>query len=305
MSVNSITTSGLFARQGRQGSAYEALRTQAPQDLRDCLSAMFDANEPYLDGSFAKKFAQEPDQRFWEMLLCARLRHEGKNVVPRVSRKGEAGPDILIEEDDERIWIEAVTFGGGAKGSSDRVSGPPLSTMSNIVFAEIPLDKIELRIASAIDSKIKKFRESYSEIVGNDRYIIAVAPAEQIIPFSSEGRATPYCVVYPFGDFQVGIDGQGKVIKQRFSDRDEIKKSSGSTVPTGQFTDRSYCDITGVIWCTSMIDNIAYKQPEFSYFPNCFASKPLSRGWANWEAEYGCTETEPGTALLENISLGA
>jgi type I restriction enzyme S subunit len=207
----------------------------------------------------------------------------GYRVCPKSERsKGPAGPDILLEREGNRIWIEAVavTRGDPSKADSLVEPNPP----------EIPEEKIVLRYTSAIGEKYRKyFRYLEKRIVNEaDAYVVALngsalgywqSPAWDVPRFLK--------ALYPIGKPQLLLDKKSReVVDTGNQPRFTIVKAQGSPVSRQAFIDRRWRGISAVIHSCAHADMgrfCAYEDVrrlgfefEIAYSP--LARQPLSQG---------------------------
>ena len=83
----------------------------------------------------------------------------------------QAGPDILLECDGSRIWVEAVVATNGSPGRPDSVVEPNQDDSG-----KIPEEKLVLRYANAISKKCRKYRRYLRDgiIHKSDAFVIAI-----------------------------------------------------------------------------------------------------------------------------------
>ena len=63
------------------------------------------------------------------------------------------GPDIVLERDGRRVWVEAVVATNGIPGRPDSIVEP-----NPDASGRIPEEKLVLRYANAISEKYRKYR---------------------------------------------------------------------------------------------------------------------------------------------------
>ena len=103
--------------------------------------------------------------------LCVFLLKSGKNVIAQRDR-AQSGPDILVKEAGETIWIEAVTPTPGEPPRPDRADGE---------VYPVPDDSLLLRFLQAMNDKRNRL-QSYvddSLIAPDDLRIIAINAGDQ------------------------------------------------------------------------------------------------------------------------------
>jgi hypothetical protein len=78
---------------------------------------------PYADPHFLTEIRRDFCARFWEMYLCCALL-EQSTLRGYTLTCPKPGPDILLESNSGRIWIEAVTPTNGEPGKADSLVEP-------------------------------------------------------------------------------------------------------------------------------------------------------------------------------------
>ena len=160
----------LFSAGDAEAVAYRNLRDGVSEDARVCKQfseLLWDQYEPYADSHFLTEIRRDFCARFWEMYLtCTLLEHLPKQGF-RVSCP-KPGPDVLVESEGQRIWIEAVT-------ATDGDPAKPDSAVQSDSGA-VPDKKIILRYTNAVAEKHLKYRGYLTRKIvrENDAYVIAV-----------------------------------------------------------------------------------------------------------------------------------
>ena len=257
-------------------------------NIRQCLEELWQCFRPYADSNFRHEFARHPHQRFWEMFLCAFLLEAGKKVIAKSDRV-QSGPDILVEEEGERVWIEAVTPTTGELGKPDSV--PEFQADGKV--HTVPDDSLLLRYLQGMDEKKKKL-QSYLDnkiISPDDPCIIAINTGDQdgFGAFSGVFERA----LYPNRTKTWG--GTNWMWGPPY----RIVKSNGSYVPASIFVRADYQNITGVIFSPSRIGNLASPTAEFHYFPNPNCDLRLEPKWVQWTREYVLCESPGHFSLVE------
>lgn len=251
--------------------------------VRDELQRWWKDAKPYLDRNFPKQLCQEPYSRFWELRLATLLLENSKYLVPMSERgTGDAGPDFLIEDDNGKIWVEAVALTLGEEGNPDRV--PDIVPGKTSL---VPNPQIELRISSVISDKIKIFNRYIEKgiVEKKDRTLIAVNTGN--LPHRNiEDRGTPLCVLYPIGDLQYSFNKFDEGGNASYQSRYQIQKTHGAPVDTDYFSIIENQHITGVLWSTFSVSDYSFPSYDICYFPNPLAINPLGKKWLNWTHEW-------------------
>jgi hypothetical protein len=81
------------------------------------------------------------------------------------------GPDVLLEHEGNRVWVEAVIATNGVTGRPDTVVDPNPDGS-----CRIPEEKIVLRYTNAISEEYRKYRAYLREgiVRETDAFVIAV-----------------------------------------------------------------------------------------------------------------------------------
>lgn len=210
---------------------------------RQYLESLWQEYAPYADPDFQQNLALDTNSRVWEMYLTCTLL---KNHLPVRPKKEADGPDILIEQGENRIWIEAITPSKGEEGNPDTVP-----EMLFGVVQRVPDEQITLRYRSAIEDKYKKYRQYLEQgtIRPPDAYIVALNSCK--IENAGAELYPPRIVkaVFPIGYPQITIDkNTHKVLGEGHQLRYYLKKTRGSIVSTDVFLDMEYRHLSGVLY---------------------------------------------------------
>jgi hypothetical protein len=122
--------------------------------------------ERHADKEFCKELRSTFDARYWEMYLTTSLIFAGYAVTcPK------PGPDVGILYEGQRIWFEATSPTRGAPDKPDSVG--------EVVYGQVPEDKITLRYLNSISTK---YDERYANwlkkgiVSDKDAFVIAINP---------------------------------------------------------------------------------------------------------------------------------
>lgn len=194
------------------------------------------------DGKFVIEFQTTFNSSFWELYLNAAFRSLGvaidyKYPTPDFACKG-AGCEFVAEA------VVASNADGFAaewevkpddKITSDRAQGM--------------LEYASIRLANAIDAKLRKYRKTYASLshVTGRPFIVCLAPFEQPQSFAMGDRALRR-VLYAY-DMPIYIDRDPNsriILGETRTDRSW--KESGAEVPFGLFNDTRAREISAVIY---------------------------------------------------------
>jgi type I restriction enzyme S subunit len=253
--------------------------------IRSFMENLWRKYRPYADKHFMQQMQVDLDSRFWEMYLACTLL---ENSIPPSS--SPAGPDILIEHESGRIWIEAIAPTGGADNNPDRVPD-----MKPGVVTEVPGDEIVLRYRAAISEKYDRKYHSYVEsglIMPTDSYIIAINGCKIDAAIMETEHPRILKAVFPIGDLQVTIDTKtGIVIDTKYQLRFKIRRASGADVRTDLFLNPEYASLSGVLYSYASVRKVPNKMGEdFVLIHNPLATNRLPYGFLKVGREYIPTE---------------
>ncbi len=250
---------------------------------RDLTEKLWGVFHPYADMHFLTEIRNSFDERFWEMYLVCTLLDKGFSLsCPK------PGPDVLIELDNKRVWIEAIAPSPGAEASPDRVPG---YDYGSFVAQKVPSEKIILRLRSAIEEKyINKYQQYYQKkiVAENDVFVIAINGCQ--LPHANADHYPPHIVrsVFPIGNEQLLIDKKSmKITDSGFEYRDNVKKNSGAVISTSVFFDDRYSKLSGIIYTRVDAGNpTPMMGQDFVFIHNPIATNPLPKGFFKFGEEY-------------------
>ncbi|MFL1546108.1 hypothetical protein [Pseudomonas sp. O39] len=203
------------------------------------------------DNKFNYEFQTTFNSSFWEIYLYQCFKDLGMTVD-----FSKASPDFVAESrNGESIIIEAVTA-NHAHNSSPEWLGEELRQDDDFLnFACV-------RILNAIDSKHKKFIQTYSkfEYVKGNPFVIALAPFEQSMFFMQNNEAINRVL------YKQGIDkGNG------FLEIETPTVLKGGNIPLelGLFTSSKYKEVSAIIFSTTATIGKAIAQTSLSRHVRC------------------------------------
>ena len=202
----------------------------------------------FLDPDFPSKLGRQFHKHFWELYIATALYDSGL----RLETQGRAeGPDILLQNTNQRIWVEAIAVepGDGADAVAEATLGEA---------REIPDDQIKLRLTHALDEKFKKYQcyVSKSTVNDSDPFIIAVNAA--MVPSARKERDLPRIVrtLFPIGNEVLHIDKEiMRLVRSTYEYHGQVLKRSGTEILTTAFQDCRYEGISAVIYSCSDVFN--------------------------------------------------
>jgi hypothetical protein len=222
------------------------LKNEWNEPAREFAESLWDRFRSFADPHFLTEVRRNFHARFWEMYLTCALQ-EFANRQGSILSCPKPGPDILLEHDGSRVWVEAVVATNGAPGRPDSVVEPNPDDSG-----KIPEEKLVLRYANAISEKYRKYRGYLRNgiIHKNDAFVIAINDAALSYKWTQAENDVPRFLkaVYPLGVYQLLLDRRtGKIIGQQNEPRFNIVKASGANVGTMSFLERRSRGISAIL----------------------------------------------------------
>jgi len=263
-----------------------------PKWIRSFMEDLWCKYLPYADRHFRQQMQVDLDSRFWEMYLACTLLEKS---IPLSST--DTGPDIFIEDENGRTWMEAIAPTSGADTNPYRVPDMKLG-----VATVVPDDEIVLRYCAAIKEKYNNKYHNYVEnvlIMPTDAYVIAINSCKIETAIMETDTPRILKAVFPIGNWQVTIDKKtGAVIDTGYQLRFNIKRVEGVAVRTDLFLNPDYTNLSGVLYSRISVRNVPEKMGEdFVFIHNPLATNQLPYGFLKVGREYIPTEDNEGYAI--------
>lgn len=196
----------------------------------------------------------------WEAMLYRHLAALGFRFRhDRVKKAGQLGPDFGILHEEKTIWIEAVT--PSPEGIPSEYLEPP--RVGEVRLRTKPHEEMLLRWTAVLKDKRDKLARYVERdiITTADCTIIAINscrlsdfPGDDLgisqLPFAVEA-------VFPVGPLGIPISSDGQPDGDAIRiPRHAIRKRTGVEVPTANFLDPRYANVSAIIGCNRrhMID---------------------------------------------------
>ena len=250
--------------------------------------------KPYADSNFEQQLQIDFNARFWEMYLSCALIQQNLPIQHRM----DSWPDVLIDDPDRRVWIEATTPDEGSELHPDRV---PRLVMGKVT--EVPDRQITLRYRSAIKDK---FVTQYPKWVSNgiispkDAFVVAINSCKIESAMSEIGPPRIVKAVFPIGFPQAKIDKTSmQIVDTGYQYRPVLQKSSGAEVSTECFTSKRYEQLSGILYSRASIRNWTRTLDEnFIFIHNPLAINRIPLAYFKVEREYVARENGNGSYVL-------
>jgi len=269
-----------------EDNIYNTIRDgQEPYEMkvRSFMEELWRRYCPYGDADFRQQLHIDLDSRFWEMYLTCTLLD---NSIPVKPKPKGAGPDILIEHDSGRIWIEAIAPTSGSQDNPDQVPG-----LKTGVVSPVPEEQIILRCRSAISEKYDNKYYEYLDngvVLPSDAYVIAINSCKIESARMESDPPRILKAVYPIGHRQITIDKKlGKIIRNGFQIRYSIKRASGTVIPTDLFLNQKYENLSGVLYSRASVRKLPDQLgDDFVFIHNLMAKNRISHAFLRVGTEY-------------------
>lgn len=194
------------------------------------------------DGKFVIEFQTTFNSCFWELYLNATFRHLEVDLD-----FSHSAPDFVCRAFGSEFVAEA-TIASNADGYAAEWQGEPGQRLP-AERKRAMLEYGSIRLANALDGKLRKFRASYSGLahVSGKPFVVCLAPFEQPYSYLLGDRPLRR-LLYGF-DMPLYLDdseGVRHIVGEARVDR--VWKESGSPVEFGLFGDARASELSAVIF---------------------------------------------------------
>lgn len=229
------------------------------------LEKLWEKYENYAPPDFQKHFlaSSKPDAFIWEMLLANQLLEAGFNL--RRTRSSNE-PDLCIELDDKKIWIECSLPTQGKQSNPDRVVEPP----SDGEFHEIFTKNSLLRCTQCLKEKRSQHQSFLSKGICSEKdgFVIALNGKNLQMCIGNESLPDILGALYAMGDKSLIWSPKSPAhVTSHYSRRDAIVKTNRSEVPTTFFLENENKLINGVLFSDLWIRHFS-NRPKNCYVHN-------------------------------------
>jgi hypothetical protein len=236
---------------------FRDLKNEWTEPAKEFAESLWDRFHRFADPHFLIEIRRDFHSRFWEMYLTCAL-EEFANKQGSILSCPKPGPDILLEHDGKRVWVEAVVATNGIPGRPDSVVEPNPDGSG-----KIPDEKIVLRYANAISEKYRKYQRYLKAgiIHKDDAFVIAINGAALSFKWTKAENDVPRFLkaVYPLGVYQLLLDIQTRKITGRQNElRFNIVKANEANVATTSFLERRSRGISAILG--SSTDIMSHRQ---------------------------------------------
>jgi len=207
------------------------------QEIKVFCELLWEKFELYSDTHFLTQIRRSFYERYWEMYLTSSFIDWEFDI-----QSDRHGPDVLIQYNENKIWIEAV-----ASGNGDPINNPDVVPDIETGIAQlVPEEKIILRLRSSIEEKSRKYHDYIRDgiLESTEPYVIALNGAK--LNFMSRTDDIPYILksILPIGDQYYDFQNE----RSGISHRDTIIRENGAEVSTNVFLDDAYRHISAILY---------------------------------------------------------
>jgi hypothetical protein len=294
-------TAPLFSAGKAESQEYINLRdSKEPEtiDGKSFAERLWARYSRYADPHFLQEIRRDFHARFWEMYLTCSLLETAPSLGYHVSCP-KPGPDILVEREGKRLWIEAVTVTAGEPSRPDSLNERVDGQMSLI-----PADKIVLRYSSAIATKHARYRQylDHGVVQARDSWVVAINGWQLGYGWATGELPRFLKALFPLGALGYAIDpGTRALVDRRHQFRPTIYKSNRAPVSTDVFLKHEYRDISAALHSHA---HAYMKEPlglDFEVAHNPYAAYPAPPGLIPAHREWRATASEHGSFELASF----
>ena len=264
-----------------QGDEFDTVYSNARQHCEDLWSDF----RSLADENFRREFAEHTHERWFEMYLTVSLVRAGYQVdCPK------PGPDVLLDVDGRRVWVEAVC---ASSGKADLPDSVPKRQFGQVVRE--PTDQYVLRIRNSLEEKQKKYLHYFESgiVCRGDMVVVAINV------YAVDGPG-PYIddhikrSLYGVGDATLQFDRRSRsIVGVGHKTVLKVKKSSGASVGVQPFTDGSMAHVSAVLASHASALNLPDQLGgDFVLYPNLSAEKAWPHGILRLGSEWRFEERE-------------
>lgn len=190
------------------------------------------------DNKFVREFQTTFNSSYWELFLFAVLKYFGLAVD-----FSKSSPDFFVPEIPFNIeaTIASYALGGKPEHSQDAVEIPNNLNEFNC--------RAMLRLTNAINSKHRKFVDSYSQLqhVSGRPFVLAIMPVDQPLAYMQIQRPIEAVLHnYYVNEEEFRATGYSDTLAPQYVE--DVEKENGAVVPLGFFESSNYREISAIIF---------------------------------------------------------
>ena len=235
---------------------------------------------PLSDPGFADRLLPfDFHQRWFEMYLGATLVSAGLDV--RAPTPGR-GPDFEVSVDGRRVLIEAVCSTAGDPNHADFVPEPVYrDAEGRSVCAQVPHDRITLRIATSVRAKLNAFdRYRVRNLVTPEDACVVAVNLRDIPHAWADPDESFFRAVYGAGDRFYVVDAEAcEIVAAGRNHRTILARAGGAAEAVAPMLDSNHSDICAILG--SSVDAWNLQPPlgdDLVLMPHATPRAPFPRG---------------------------
>jgi hypothetical protein len=230
------------------------------------------------DNDFVDRLPFDFHQRWFEMYMGAALRGAGLDVIAP-----KPGPDFQVVLDGRRLHIEAIAPKPGHKFNPDTVHEPVyVDENGEPAAAQVPHDKITLRLAAAFRAKASVFdRYRRDGRVAEGEACIIAMNLRDIPQAWADAKEFFFRALYGFGNRYVAIDPTRRAPPVEGRERRELlSNASGAKEDVAPLLRPEQVEISGVLGSAAGVGNMGNPPgDDFLLMPHTVPRVPFPRGF--------------------------
>lgn len=221
------------------------------REARVIFDKLWESYKPYRrDHHFLSEIRTDFHQRSWEMYVGNVLLERQLQLTIQSQNEG---PDFVI---DDIAYVECVAPETGDPNKPDSVPEMHVAlTLEEVRVQEVPVDKMILRITSAIRDKVTQYDEVWKNkdwFSEKMPYVIAVNYAD-LSYIDTNDMPIMLRALFGVEHGQLIVDRETKQSEYTYKLRESINKSNKSPVMVNIFTNQDLSRVSGILYSSQFV----------------------------------------------------
>ncbi len=269
--------------------AYVCQAAGAPRHkVKEWMEELWKQYEPFSDSHFLDDFKRQFSQRSWELYLGVTL----LNRSFKLGKHSNSGPDFDVQDvaGKRLTWIEAIAVDKG-----DGIDKVP--EMEHGFAADVPEEKMLLRITNALDKKLKQFQDHLTKGIINENEPYVIALNRSGLNHVDPGLPLILKALFGIGyqSLRIMVGGVRQENPQSsWTGRPNIPKQNGKDISMLFFENPKNNGVSAVIYSIDSIINSPHLPDQmgenFTVIHNPLAKNPLPDGFFPFGDEHKAEE---------------
>ena len=229
---------------------------------------------PYAPPDFQKQFLSDAGKHYsliWEMFLANKLLENDYDLIPVQSSNA---PDLCVEQDGKKIWIECCLPEKGDVALPDSVP----ETICDGEFHEVDHNKSVLRCVNVLTAKKQQHLRWLEKGICRPEEAFIIGLNGRNLQLSIRNHSLPQILrpLYAVGDEYATFDPKNPHYSENgYLRQDNVLKASEKEVSTSFFLEEDNAHIDGVLFSTDWI-GLYSSSPNYCFVENIYATNRLS-----------------------------